>query len=196
MAGYNGYSMSNNAVAAYENNEMPLSKWSKQNIIDVISSMINDGLETNLSLEEFRKQKKCVLETLLKYNSWHHTSSKYNETSFYRVSEDQVSKLDYDTIQHILKCVEEEKEQKQDKTFYYADVIYGEWEGTRKHPKLVETEAQALIVGDWAYIVSDYYVSKKKVSGNHFSISKKYSNRKPAKFDAEKVKQAKKLAKI
>lgn len=30
MAGYNGYSMSNNAVAAYENGEKPLSKWKKK----------------------------------------------------------------------------------------------------------------------------------------------------------------------
>ena len=28
-SGYSGYSMSNNAVNAYENGEMPLSKWTK-----------------------------------------------------------------------------------------------------------------------------------------------------------------------
>jgi hypothetical protein len=36
MAGYNGWSMSNNAVDAYENGEMPLSKWNKEAILDAI----------------------------------------------------------------------------------------------------------------------------------------------------------------
>jgi len=29
MSGYDGYSMSNNAVDAYENGEKPISKWTK-----------------------------------------------------------------------------------------------------------------------------------------------------------------------
>lgn len=33
MAGYYGYSMSNNAVEAYENGEMPISKWTKKEIV-------------------------------------------------------------------------------------------------------------------------------------------------------------------
>ena len=36
MAGYNGWSMSNNAVAAYEDGEKPLSKWTKADIFDAI----------------------------------------------------------------------------------------------------------------------------------------------------------------
>lgn len=34
MAGYHGYSMSNNAVSAYADGEMPLSKWTKAEILD------------------------------------------------------------------------------------------------------------------------------------------------------------------
>lgn len=30
MAGYKGWAMSNNAVAAYENGEKPLSKWTNE----------------------------------------------------------------------------------------------------------------------------------------------------------------------
>lgn len=45
MAGYHNYSMSNNAVAAYENNEKPLSKWTKQEII-------NQVLKINPALDE------------------------------------------------------------------------------------------------------------------------------------------------
>ena len=36
MAGYNGYSMSNNAVSAYDNGEKPLSKWRKSDILEEI----------------------------------------------------------------------------------------------------------------------------------------------------------------
>lgn len=34
MAGYHGFSMSNNAVEAYKNGEMPLSKWTKKAILE------------------------------------------------------------------------------------------------------------------------------------------------------------------
>lgn len=35
MAGYYGYSMSNNAKAAYEMDEKPFSKWSKGEILEL-----------------------------------------------------------------------------------------------------------------------------------------------------------------
>ena len=38
MAGYSGYSMSNNAVAAYENGEKPLSKWKKADILEAVKT--------------------------------------------------------------------------------------------------------------------------------------------------------------
>lgn len=40
MAGYNGYSMSNNAVTAYSNGEKPLSKWTRSAILTAIAHMI------------------------------------------------------------------------------------------------------------------------------------------------------------
>ena len=33
MTGYNGWSMSNNAVQAYEDGEKPLSKWTKKTLV-------------------------------------------------------------------------------------------------------------------------------------------------------------------
>ena len=36
--GYHGYSMSNNAVSAYSDGEMPLSKWTKRELVDAIDS--------------------------------------------------------------------------------------------------------------------------------------------------------------
>lgn len=41
MAGYNGFSMSNNAVAAYEDGEKPLSKWTKADIFEIIEDEDN-----------------------------------------------------------------------------------------------------------------------------------------------------------
>ena len=39
MAGYKGFSMSNNAVAAYESGEKPISKWTKREILSMIKSL-------------------------------------------------------------------------------------------------------------------------------------------------------------
>ena len=81
MAGYKGWAMSNNAVAAYENGKKPLSKWTKAAILDAIRKQ---EIELKCSKEKLRKLPVEVLkETCLIYSSWHHTSSHYNKTDFY-----------------------------------------------------------------------------------------------------------------
>lgn len=56
MAGYNGFSMSNNAVSAYENGEKPLSKWTKKNIIGAIEvALAEDDLTLNCNMELLKK---------------------------------------------------------------------------------------------------------------------------------------------
>ena len=52
MAGYNGWSMSNNAVEAYANGEKPLSKWSKADILEAIEEQ---EVELNCTIEKLRK---------------------------------------------------------------------------------------------------------------------------------------------
>ena len=62
MAGYFGYSMSNNARAAYADGEMPLSKWTKTTIIN----KIEDSLEDKTDIEQFKKTNcKTIKEQLL-----------------------------------------------------------------------------------------------------------------------------------
>lgn len=39
MAGYYNYSMSNNAVSAYESGEMPISKWTKKEMLFAIEEI-------------------------------------------------------------------------------------------------------------------------------------------------------------
>ena len=78
MAGYDGYSMSNNARGAYANGERPLSKWTKKDIIATIGAdVINRNPELKaLNLKELRA-------IFLTQDGWHHTSKFYNETDFY-----------------------------------------------------------------------------------------------------------------
>lgn len=52
MAGYFGYSMSNNAVEAYENGSKPFSKWTKADILELIE---DENLELNCSIDKLKK---------------------------------------------------------------------------------------------------------------------------------------------
>ena len=99
-AGYNwNKGMSNNAVHAYNNGEMPISKWNKSDLlkefkkeldnidskylIDTYSEIIENKKVLYDWLEKQPKEK--LQKLLLDKSSWHHTSSYYNETDFYRV---------------------------------------------------------------------------------------------------------------
>lgn len=78
MAGYYNYSMSNNAVSAYECGERPLSKWMKKDIIKTIGK---DVIDRNPQLKALKaKELKAIFLT---QDGWHHTSKFYNETNFY-----------------------------------------------------------------------------------------------------------------
>lgn len=57
-SGYSGYSMSNRAVEAYEDGEMPLSKWSKQLIIDEV---VEYDHFTKENLMQFIKERPRIL---------------------------------------------------------------------------------------------------------------------------------------
>ena len=85
MAGYYEFSMSNNAIAAYENGEKPLSKWKKADIIAAIEKAIRDKeLVLNCNMDKLKKAPVKELKILcLSYSSWHHTSNHYNKTDFY-----------------------------------------------------------------------------------------------------------------
>lgn len=94
MAGYNGWSMSWNAVDAYENGEKPLSKWSKKEII-IETLLINEKLDVNL-LNKVNTS--CLRNLMLKNAGWHHTSKFYNKTNFYKIDEEFVENLTNDKL--------------------------------------------------------------------------------------------------
>ncbi len=91
MAGYDGYSMSNNARAAYEAGERPMTKWTKRAIIEAVA-METDELERGL-LEKLRKEE--LIDLFLEWRGWHHTSKMYNRTNFYGVNVDEEITNDY-----------------------------------------------------------------------------------------------------
>lgn len=77
MAGYNGYSMSNRAVDAYENGEKPYSKWTKTAVVEHIAEILDIDASDVILLKPFK--------SYLSLTSWHHTSKMYNKTDFYSV---------------------------------------------------------------------------------------------------------------
>lgn len=167
-AGYSGYSMSNNAVAAYEDGEMPLSKWTK-------SAILSELAELDYSQEIQDVAKKLTVAQLkdifLFKSSWHHTSKMYNRTDFYSVNPD----VSMDMINNYIEThTNQPKQAKQDPGVEYCYVSYGEWEGSKRRPKLVEYENYAIIKGPWAYVWDDGLVKKKKPSGSHFYVEKTY----------------------
>ena len=113
MAGYNGFSMSNNAVAAYEDGEKPLSKWTKADIFEIIE---DEDREINLkcSISKLRKLPvKILKDVCLTYSSWHHTSNHYNKTDFYSLDVKVVENLTDERIDELIaECKADKKKQK------------------------------------------------------------------------------------
>lgn len=100
MAGYNRYSMSNNAVAAYADGEMPLSKWTRAAIFEAIAENCEiteekAGLLRKMTAKELK-------ETFLHFSSWHHTSKFYNCTNFYNLDFEAVEKMTAEEIKSII----------------------------------------------------------------------------------------------
>lgn len=71
--GYLGSSMSARAVEAYEQGEMPISRWTKTAIIQAIKDYCFDfDLAYNPDIE--KKTKAELAKEFLEYKSWHHSS--------------------------------------------------------------------------------------------------------------------------
>ena len=88
QAGYVGYSMSENAMTAYELGEKPRSKWTKKAMLEAIEETL---YLNNISSEKiiiFSSMKKDELFNMcFTWTSWHHTGKYANETDFYGVDE-------------------------------------------------------------------------------------------------------------
>lgn len=85
--GYIGSSMSVRAHEAYEDGEMPQSKWTKAAILDAIQRFCEeDDLVYDPSIEKMRKAD--LWDAFIEWKSWHHTSKYANVTDFYGLNEE------------------------------------------------------------------------------------------------------------
>ena len=83
--GYNNTKhMSNRAARAYENSEMPISKWNGQALDEAIEYTSDASQEVVDILKSLPVEAK---KNLLKWSSWHHTGIFFNETDFYTIGD-------------------------------------------------------------------------------------------------------------
>lgn len=150
MAGYFGFSMSNNAIAAYWNGEKPLSKWTKKEIMEAITKAVNAReIELKADLSKLKRLPvKTLREVCLYRSSWHHTSSYFNETNFYSLDVEKIEGLTNEKIEEILAIKSEEEEPPREETWKCS---FLEWSGSRKHPKAIRVEEIGVIRGNWFF---------------------------------------------
>ena len=172
--GYVGYSMSENAVEAYDNGEMPMSSWRKKDILCAIEEAIeNEELELQCNYEKLKKAPVKVLKNVcLECTSWHHTSKFYNETDFYSLDLYAIEGLtDEDLEEYIEEYREEQREKKKNKPKEEkARCSFLEWYGTRRHRRSREIIEEGIIKGDWFYKKDGH---KKWIYSNGFRILEK-----------------------
>lgn len=162
--GYDGYSMSNNAREAYDLGKMPISKWTKRDVLGVVKQELPDKVElvSQLTLPLIKKY-------LLTSTEWHHTSSYYNSTDFYEVDLDFIGRLTQDDID---RWTTKNSQQKQDidntTNRFLGRIDYIEWGGTRSHPTAKNKQLDNVFIeqrGSFYYVYdnNDNLLLKKKV---------------------------------
>lgn len=168
MAGYHGYSMSNNAVLAYETGEKPYSRWKKKDILEAIEQAIEDEeLHLKCDLKLLKKiPAKQFKEELLTYTSWHHTSSHFNETDFYSIDYNYLANLTDDDIQEILQDIKPEEAPKEER--WECEFLI--WGGTKSYPTSKAYREEGIVKGSWFYRKNG---TKKKTTANGFKFIRK-----------------------
>ncbi len=104
--GYIGYSMSERAADAYDNDEMPKSNWTKKAILEAIADVLEDNDQADcLTVDDFAKVSKKELQFwFLRDTGWHHTSKYFNITYFYEINEDYICTITKDELEDLIKC--------------------------------------------------------------------------------------------
>lgn len=168
MSGYNGFSMSNNAVLAYENGLKPYSKWTKCDILDCLSV-------DSCTVKKLRKYSVQTLKDyFLQYTEWHHTSNYFNCTDFYSVKEcDLIDFVELDSLEswNKEKRIQQKERKQAAKALKKAFCSWYDFEGTRKHKKKVYKYGYCVLSGTFAYTQFD---TKKKIEGKYFKVKEVY----------------------
>lgn len=169
MAGYKGFSMSNNAVVAYEDGEKPLSKWTKADIFETIEDEDRE-IKLKCSIDKLRKLPVKILKDIcLTYSSWHHTSNHYNKTDFYSLDVKAVESLTDERINELIAECKADKKTEIKPSEEKWECAFLEWSGSRKHPVAIEVIEEGIVKGDWFYRKDG---SKKKTTANGFRFIK------------------------
>ena len=126
-SGYSGYSMSNRATEAYSQGEMPLSRWTKEELLDLCEDKAH--ALSRLTASELRRE-------LLVSAGWHHTSSRCNVTDFYSFDSDALETMTDERIASIIadRKPKAPRQPKAEVKQLRARVSFQVWSGTRKHP--------------------------------------------------------------
>lgn len=171
MAGYHNYSMSNNAVAAYENGEKPLSKWTKAAIIaaadEYLTEAEDEQRETKLAWLRAASLAK-LKDFALQRSSWHHTSCRYNTTDFFSISERMLDAMTAEDAVELL--AKDEKPAPVAPARRPGVIEWLEWSGTRRHPKATERKLDGVEIEEKGAFYLVYkggeFVFKKKIGSN------------------------------
>lgn len=186
-SGYNGYSMSNRALFAYANNEKPLSKWKKSDILQAIS---DSGIAYTFSIELLKKLKAADLKKLvLRQSSWHHTSMYCTKTDFYSLDEVSIEELTDEKIKELM--LTKQKITKLDNKKYKGSIEYIEWSGTRSHPKPEAKKIENIFIEEKGcfFIITNEkneVILKKKIGSNGTLVTNYEEERKKEKKRKEK----------
>ncbi len=128
----NGYAgtTSNNALDAYAEGRMPMSKWTKKDFIEHIDA--NREI-INCDYELLINQPVDVLKSLLLFSGgeYHHTSFRFNVTMFYHFSNESLSSLTDKIIKQTAANIKAQKQKEHDEKLQKAadDKQYdGRWE--------------------------------------------------------------------
>lgn len=167
-SGYRGFSMSKRAVEAYDRGEKLLSKWTKKEIIALISE-IDEKKAALFSKCKLSDLKQAVLTR----SSWHHTSKYLNSTDFYVLNEGYIEEVKEEDILELVGLKESRKEP--EKNTYKGSIRYLEWSGSRAHPKATEKCLENVSIeerGCFYYVYDDAgnEILKKKMDSNGTSV--------------------------
>lgn len=178
MAGYYGCRMSNNALQAYRDGEMPISKWDKATIMVEIKREVSVGnLPLQCSMDNLGKlPEKALKELCLKCSSWHHTGMYYRKTNFYVLDADRIGGLTDQKLDEIAYEYgqEQQRMQAQGQREEKWKCAFLKWSGKRNQWKAERIEETGTVKGQW-FIRADG--TRKKTTAKGFEFIEKIEDK-------------------
>ena len=162
MAGYCGYSKSNNALQAESEGKVTASELAKR---------IGKGATA------------AAVKAVVPYSEWHHTSSHFNKTYYYDFESSVLERAENRNIteaeaeaSYIAEILAASKKD-EGRIFENCSVTWIEWCGSRKHPKAIRCETVSNVIykgGQFVEFQHGTSTIKKKIGANGFKVA--YNN--------------------